>query len=320
MIPKVDLHRHFGGCITPDTVLAIQQRQPELRNLAPNLDRLSEIMTYLPGDTNYNFQRFLQKFHVLNHIRWDEASIDIAVEQVVKSLKDEGIEYTEIRFSIDKYLNHINWDETEACLFFLSRVQHWKKVYGVAVGPVLCMKYETPKRQLIRLSKVVNHWHVAEQLVGVDFVSDEAFFDSEFLQQICRFWRMCGKEILVHAGETQPSKNVRDAILKLGATRIAHAVTADPDVLSLAKDEGVIFDISLTSNLKTGVVKNMATHPVKTMLDMGCRVALGTDDPVTFGVTLEDEYKFLQEIGIGSDMVDRVRETSAFVWNAKRPR
>lgn len=318
MSTNVDLHRHFGGCITPETVLKIQQRQPELKNLAPNVERLREIMTYLPNDTNYNFQRFLQKFHVLNHIRWDEASIDIAVEQVVRDVRAENLDYTEIRFSIDKYLNHINWDETEACLFFLDRMKYWSNVYNVSIGPVLCMKYETPKRQLIRLSKVVNHWRVAEQLVAIDFVSDEAFFDSDFLQQICRFWRMCGKDILVHAGETQPAKNVSDAILKLGATRVAHGITANSETYAIARDHGTIFDVSLTSNIKTGVIKTLDSHPIATMLASGCRVALGTDDPVTFGITLEQEYKLLSELGVDERTIQSVKNVSSEVWNKKR--
>lgn len=318
MDTKIDLHRHFGGCITPETVNIIQQRQPELKNLAPNVDRLREIMTYLPHDTNYNFQRFLQKFHVLNHIRWDEASIDIAVEHVVKGIKKEGLDYTEIRFSIDKYLNHINWDETEACLFFLDRMKYWSKQYNVAIGPVLCMKYETPKRQLIRLSKVVNHWRVAEQLVAIDFVSDEAFFDSEFLQQICRFWRMCGKDILVHAGETQPARNIIDAILRLGASRVAHGITADNEAIAIAKDHGTVFDISITSNLKTGVIKDVQTHPIINMIRQGCMIALGTDDPVTFGITLDDEYKLLSDIGATAQEVNAIRDTSAKIWEHRR--
>jgi adenosine deaminase len=124
--------------------MKIRDIQPELRNLVPDLERLKEIMTFQPGDTKYNFQRFLQKFQVLNHIKWNEDSIDIACEQVVGDLAAEGIGYSEIRYSIDKYLNHINWDETEANLFFLNRLIHWANEYKVKVGPVLCMKHETP--------------------------------------------------------------------------------------------------------------------------------------------------------------------------------
>jgi len=111
-----DLHRHAGGSITPETVIKIQERQPELKHLVPNIDRLQRIMTFQPDDTDYNFQRFLQKFQVLNHIRWDEHSIEVATEQVVKEIAAENIKYAELRFSVDKYLNHINWDENEATL------------------------------------------------------------------------------------------------------------------------------------------------------------------------------------------------------------
>lgn len=309
---KIDLHRHFGGSIRPETVIEIQKNQPELKNLVSDIDRLRQIMTFGPDDTNYNFQRFLQKFHVLNHIRWDERSIDIAVRQVIGDLAAEGVEYSEIRFSIDKYLNHVNWDEVEAGLFFLERVAHWSDAFSTKVGPVLCMKYETPKKQALRLSKMINHWRIAEQLVAIDFVSDEAFFDSPFLSQICRFWRMCGKAILAHAGETQPGENVRKAIRDLKVTRVAHGITAafDNDILAMANDNGVVFDISLSSNMMTGVVPDLGEHPIRQMFNSGCKITIGTDDPVTFRTTIDREYELLEGMGFMPDEIARIKQNS----------
>jgi len=306
---------YFGGSITPETVIKIQDCQPELKNLVPNIERLWEIMTFKDDDGQYNFQRFLQKFHVLNHIRWDEHSIDIACEQVVCSLRDEGIDYSEIRFSIDKYLNYINWDEVEACLFFLHRLYHWGDTYNVKVGPILCIKHETPKKQALRLSKIINHWRIKDLLAGIDFVSDEAFFDSKYVRQITRWWRMMGKGVLIHVGETQSAENVKKAI-EMGVDRIAHGITAanDPEILKMANDHGVVFDISLSSNLMTGVVTDLSKHPVKKMLEHGCTITIGTDDPVTFQTTLENEYNLLQNsVGISEEEILKIKRNSGKV-------
>ena len=310
---KIDLHRHFGGSIEPETVIKIQQNQPELKGLVSDIDRLRQIMTFEEDDTHYNFQRFLQKFQVLNHIRWDEQSIDMAVEQVARSLKEEGIDYSEIRFSIDKYLNHVNWDEVECTLFFLDRLRYWSKMHSVEIGPVLCMKYETPKKQAMRLSKMINHWRIAEQLVGIDFVSDEAFFDSGFLSQICRFWRMCNKQVLAHVGETQSAENVRKAIVDLRVTRVAHGIAAaeDEEILKLAADYRIPFDISLSSNLMTGVVKDLSKHPVRKMYDAGVIITIGTDDPVQFRTNIDKEYQLLQEVvGFSEAEVEEIKRNS----------
>lgn len=77
----------------------------------------------------------------------------------------------------------------------------------------------------------------------------------------------------VHAGELKPDQaklaydNLRAAI-EYGAVRIGHAVRLFDDtpeankLLRLALERGVFFEINLTSNLWTGVVKDIHNHPI----------------------------------------------------------
>lgn len=299
MTEKIDLHRHLGGSIRPETVWKIIQMQPDLRSLASSVDELYDIMTFR-NDKNFKFQNFLEKFNVLNHITWDEEAINLTIKQVVEDIAQEDISYCELRFSISKYLSHLSWDEQEACLFVLDRIAHWGHLYDVEIGPVLSIKYESPKIEAKRMSKLINHWRIAEQLVGLDFVGDEAFFNSkiDYIAGIYRYWRMCGKGLLIHAGETQGAANVKEAITRLHVNRIAHGIAAadHDDILKLAKDNNVAFDVSVTSNVITGVIKDYKQHPVKTILEKEAIITIGTDDPVTFDTTLNKEYCTLASI------------------------
>jgi len=305
---KIDLHRHMGGSLKPSIIWKVINSQPELRGLTDSLKSVEEAMTYKYDDLSHlTFHKFLQKFNILSYIRWNEKYIDLVIQNAIKDLSDEGIEYCELRFTIDKYLNHLPWDETEACLFVLNRIKYWSKHYNIEIGPVLCLKYETAKVNSKRISKLIHHWKVAEDVVALDFVGAESHFERRFLLDCFRHWRLCGKGLLIHAGETQSPENIRIAVEELGVNRIAHGITAAMDekydyILSLARNNGVAFDVALHSNFYTGVVPapNFKTevpyHPVVKMLMHGCNVTLGTDDPATFNITLDDEYRMLEKI------------------------
>lgn len=111
-------------------------------------------------------------------------------------------------------------------------------------------------------------------------------------------WRAAGEQGLclkAHAGEFGPAANVAQAIQQLGVRRIQHGVRAieDPQVVELAVAQGVTFDVCPISNVKLQVVPEMAQHPIRALLAAGLACTVSTDDPLSFGNTLTDEYTAL---------------------------
>jgi adenosine deaminase len=99
----------------------------------------------------------------------------------------------------------------------------------------------------------------------------------------------------------------------LGVQRIAHGIKAAefPDILKLANDNNICFDIALTSNYFTGVIDDLATHPVKKMLEQGCNITIGTDDPVVLDTTLDKEYSILMNtVGVPESKILDIMENS----------
>jgi adenosine deaminase len=112
------------------------------------------------------------------------------------------------------------------------------------------------------------------------------------------FWRRArdaGKFTKAHAGEFCGAWFVRDVIEKLGAQRIQHGVRAieDPEVVSMLRDAGVALDVCPISNVKLRVVPSAREHPIKKLVEAGVVCTVSTDDPISFGNTIEDEYEFL---------------------------
>lgn len=83
-------------------------------------------------------------------------------------------------------------------------------------------------------------------VVGVDIAGDELMpLDPRHVEGFKKAKEL-GFNITVHAGESGPAANVKEAIEKLGATRIGHGyhVIDDESIYQLAREKGIHFEVS----------------------------------------------------------------------------
>jgi adenosine deaminase len=129
-------------------------------------------------------------------------------------------------------------------------------------------------------------------IVGVDLAGNEANYSGLAFLGVFKEARQAGFHITIHAGEWGGPENVMNAILYLGAERIGHGVriVEDPDVVALARERRIPFEVCLTSNYQSGVVPSPNVHPMTRMINSGLITTLNTDDPSISQITLTDEY------------------------------
>ncbi len=140
--------------------------------------------------------------------------------------------------------------------------------------------------------------HDVPGLVGFGIGGSEVGFPrSMFRAQFDRA-RAAGLHSVPHAGETTGPETVWDAVLNLGAERIAHGVTAarDPRLLEHLVQHGIVLDVCPTSNLALGVVPSLAAHPLPALVAAGVLVSINTDDPPMFGTDLNREYAIAADL------------------------
>lgn len=90
-------------------------------------------------------------------------------------------------------------------------------------------------------------------------------------------------------------------MLELKARRVQHGVHAvdDPDVLTALAEHAICCDLALTSNLLLTSFRDLASHPIRHMLEAGVPVTLSTDDPAFFNTDLVREYSLAhREVGL----------------------
>jgi adenine deaminase len=136
------------------------------------------------------------------------------------------------------------------------------------------------------------HW---EHLTGFDLHGTESLPFEEWTPWLWNEAREIGKFNKAHAGEFMGPEFIRLVLDRLQVNRLEHGVRAveDPSLVSALARDGITLDVCPISNVKLGVVESMEQHPVRQLSASGVRCTISTDDPISFGNTLFDEYAAL---------------------------
>lgn len=145
------------------------------------------------------------------------------------------------------------------------------------------------------LRPTIDQLHNWEGLAGIDLHGFETMPTVPETAEVWARARAAGKVTKCHAGEFDGAARVREAIEFLGVTRVQHGVRAieDPAVVKLAADRGVTFDVCPISNVGLKVVPALREHPIRRLMKAGVRCTVSTDDPLSFGNSLVEEYTAL---------------------------
>ncbi len=304
MILNIDPHVHLGGCISTNFVWRVIQ-DLNLKHLAESYDDVYSQMVFSESEQR-GFHRFLDKFKILDELPWNEALIDQSIASVCATLDAQNITYAWMDFSINKYMK-IGWHKHQAIRFIYDSFNRHRPG---GVGLILSIKYESMRASQKQYAQLIDHQDTAQCLIGIDLVGDETYFSSNFYKPLFESWTKAGKITRAHVGESQSAQNIFNSIIDLGVTNIAHGIKIvdDLNMMDAAKDRGITFDTSLTSNYLTGVWNDNTSHPILTMLRYGLLVTLGSDDPVQCNTTLAKEFERAKLLGATDQECDTMRK------------
>lgn len=134
-------------------------------------------------------------------------------------------------------------------------------------------------------------------LAGIDLHGTESFPLEPWTGAYWARARHAGKYTKAHAGEFMGADFVRRVLDELRPQRVEHGVRAveDPAVIAEIKRRGIALDVCPISNHKLMPGITLANHPIRQLFDAGVKVTVSTDDPISFGNTVTDEYVALAE-------------------------
>ena len=300
-VPLTDCHLHLGGAIPTEFVWKALNELDE-NYFAETYEDVVAAMTFAPTEQP-GFYRFLDKFKLLDYICWTPDLIRESIYAVSERLIAGNVEHAWIRFSIQKYLTYLkSWHRWELIQFIKKCFEEFAPG---RVGLVLSLKYESPRANQRHMAELIRDSRVRDAVVGIDLVGDTSYYDAEFYASILHPWKDSGKLLFAHVGESDSSDNVMSAMKVVGVTEICHGIKAvtNLDALHYAADNDVCFHMALSSNILTGVVRDICCHPLPEFITRDVKVTIGTDDPVQCDTTLAREYSIARDT-FGQSVVD----------------
>ena len=292
-MPKVELHRHLEGSLRLTTMLDIASKHGV--TVPVNMFNLSGLVQVQDQDP-MTFSNFLDKFKTLRLFYKSPDVIDRVTREAVEDAAKDNVRYLELRFTPVALSRAEGFPLHDVMEWVVNSAKEAAKKYKVKVGLIASVnRHESPElaEQVVWLAAD----YIKDGLTGVDLAGNEAEFKSDPFHGIFKEAKQTGLHVTIHAGEWGPAENVCDAILNLGAERIGHGVRVmeDDTVVALAKERGTVFEVCVTSNYQSGVVKSLPAHPLPRMLEAGLKVTVNTDDPSVSRITLSHEYQHVCE-------------------------
>lgn len=290
-LPKVELHRHLEGSLRLTTMLDIARQHGVTVPVSMfNLSGLVQIQDQDP----MTFSNFLDKFKTLRLFYKSPDVIHRVTAEAVEDAAKDNIRYLELRFTPVALSRAEGFPLHDVMDWVITSAQDAAKKHKVKVGLIASVnRHESP--ELAEQVAWLAADHVKNGMTGLDLAGNEAEFKSNPFHEIFKEARQSGLHLTVHAGEWGPAENVRDAIENMGAERIGHGVRVmeDENVTALARERGVVFEVCVTSNFQSGVVKNLQDHPLPRMIAAGLKTTINTDDPSVSRITLSREYQHI---------------------------
>ncbi len=297
-VPKVDLHRHLEGSLRMQTLFDIAREHGITLPLLPDLTTLVQIQS----DDKLNFTTFLSKFQILRLFYRSAAIIQRVTREAIQDAAADGVQYLELRFTPVALGRSQEFSLADVMDWVADSAAQAAAEFGIMVRLIASVnRHESPA-----LAEQVAALALERQekgIVGLDLAGNEADFSAAAFVPIFHQAKAGGLRLTVHAGEWGPAGNVREALESLDADRIGHGVRVleDPQVVEMARQRRVPFEVCLTSNYQSGVVTSLAEHPLSRMIQAGLNITLNTDDPSISRISLSDEYRLAVEtLGLDS--------------------
>lgn len=286
-VAKTDLHRHLEGAMRLQTIIDLYREagDPLPETTPEQLAPRAQVRTPM--------RSLGQVLGVLELVQGSFRSYE-AVERIaaeaVEDLALDEVRLAELRFSPEFFFGpgDLDWDRAMEAL--VAGVTRAAERHDVAVGLIAIFSRDYGMGSATRtVDFTLRH---REHLVGFDIAGDEPPFPPALYRDVVAPIHEAGIPLTAHYGETGPPEYARDAILELGARRLAHGVSVarDPEVTALARDRGIVLDMCPTSNVLTNAVPSLGEHPARRLLREGLRVTINTDDPGLFGIDLTHEW------------------------------
>ena len=303
ILPKIELHAHLTGSITPECLHDIwAQRRLEdhgmtLRDPLETMskDRSWDIMTFFPLFSKYIYE-----------LCSTPASVIYTTNAVLRDFKEDGVVYLELR-TTPRSSSSMSKDEYITTI--LSCIENFSDRDIMTTYLILSVDRRNSREEAMEVVDLAIKYQ-SRGIVGVDLCGDPSKGDVSTFEEAFRRTQQHGLKITLHFAEIPASSSIVElnALLSFKPDRLGHVIHV-PDMIRdqiLAMKLGL--ELCVSCNVQAKLIEGGVTHHhFISWIKTACPVILcvsvpvphethwltalmQTDDVGVFGSKLSNEY------------------------------
>lgn len=283
LLPKIELHSHLDCTLSFTAVSQLLPgiSQEKYRQLFVAPPRCTSLADYLRHTRN------------AVDLLQSKLALQVAVTDLFAQLAREHVLYTEIRFA--PFLHTQNGLAPEEIVAAVAEACDQATINtGVESRIILCTLRHYSSQTSLATVRLVEAFK-GTRVVAFDIAGDEAGYPLQTHVPAFEFARQHDIFRTAHAGEACGPDSLWQTLETLQPARIGHGIQCiqDADLLQFLQTRQIHLEICPRCNLQTGVVADIASHPVNRLYQAGLSLGINTDTRGITATTLADEYTLL---------------------------
>lgn len=274
-VPKAELHLHIEGTFEPELMFEIARRN----NVPLRFKSAAEVRAaYQFSD----LQSFLDIYYEAAACLIHEQDFYDLTWAYLQRVAKQNVKHVEMFFDPQTHTDRgITFDTVIKGIH--RALQDADSQLGISTQLIMCFLRHLDEQSAFKTFEQALPYKEWITAVGLD--SGEKGNPPEKFARVYEKAREHGFLAVAHAGEEGPPEYIWQALDVLKVKRIDHGVRCleDPKLVERLARERIPLTVCPLSNLKLRVVKKMADHPLKKLLDAGIVATVNSDDPAYFG-------------------------------------
>jgi len=242
---------------------------------------------------------YLRGFDITLRVMQTEEALERIAFELAEDAHHENVRYMEVRYAPMLHTRR-GLKLTRVVEAVLSGLRRARETYGIKANVIVCGIRNISPESSYQMAELAVAYK-GGGVVGFDLAGAEADFPAKHHRQAFQLVRDNNINCTIHAGEAYGPESIAQAIHVCGAHRIGHGcrLREHGDLLHYLNDHRIPLECCPSSNVQTGAVKDLATHPLKLYFDLGLRVTINTDNRLITDTSVSRELSIVHsELGV----------------------
>jgi adenosine deaminase len=285
-LPKTDLHVHLDGSLRLGTILDLA-RTHHVELPATDAEGLRKAMNL--GQNCGSLVEYLKAFDVTLRVMQHEDALYRVAYELAEDAANENVRYMEVRYSPMLH-TRMGLKITRVVEAVLAGLRAAHDALRIESNVILCGIRNISPESSLEMAEIAVAYK-GRGVVGFDLAGAEYDYPAKHHKQAFQLVRDNNINCTIHAGEAYGPESIAQALHVCGAHRVGHGcrLREDGDLLHYVNDHRIPLECCPSSNVQTGAVRDLESHPLKLYFNLGLRVTVNTDNRLVTDTTVSQE-------------------------------